>query len=186
MVGDPGFNPVGTFPEGLAANTVFEFELPFVSLNAGNLDGGEVPFPGGFFDPPFVDAFAFSILSGPLFAQVQMPVLGDADGYQLLLDSMPPTTVGEGNSFFFFPAVDFFVIGDIEPPLDADDDDFETAFPVGLGFEPPAIGRDVQTVNFQMIALVPSQLQQQAPEPTTLALLGLGLIALGIFRLRLG
>ena len=131
-------------------------------------------------DPVFAVGYDFQIASGPNFASVILPNVGDGEFALWLWDSIlgnwvfDETLTHDIQFFFGGGGVDRFRILGIETGAGLDPNDPQ-AFVTGLTFV------ENGTVDMTMTAITTN-----APEPPALSLLALGLVALGFSRRTIG
>jgi hypothetical protein len=165
-----------TLPHGVISDD----PLMPVETNLGwNFSFGSLPDQQTFVDPLITTGYDYSVDTGPNFASVLLPSVGD-DEFALYLwsntewifDSMLHAGV---EHFFGGSGADRFRIEGIETSAGLDPSN-PRAFVTGLTFV------DMGTINMSMIPLTA---EGSVPEPNTLALLSLGsLIGLGFIRRR--
>lgn len=149
------------------------FVFTGITIEDGSL--GSPSAPPLWVDPFVTIAYQFQSTSGPLFSQVTMPNLPDADGYGIEFNNAIVANLLAGESFDFTtldPAgASYFRIVDIDPDLEVDPAD-PAGFAVGLNFV--AVGTPEFTMTPESIFI---------PEPTTGLLAGIA-GSLGLLRRR--
>jgi PEP-CTERM motif-containing protein len=128
------------------------------------------PRPRLWFDPPLADGFQYDLIGGGDFLEVDgVPgFLGlDVKVNGLIVDA----NLNPGDSYFFDPGVTSFSLLGIAPPVDGGD---PTAFPTFLDFS----GSPTE------LRMTPIVVAAGVPEPGTLTLFGVALLALGAMRRR--
>jgi hypothetical protein len=194
-----GFRGVG----GIEPGTTPEVPLFPTDIEPGTSGAPPVfvfdePTPGRWFDPPFVDGFAYS-LSDPtaVFTQVGVPDATFGFGpLQLVVGGIVVAILNPGDLFDFdcaindcslvdLDAVNSFRIEGIDPRIDAADPAFVTLFPTFLDFTGGTGGGTA--LRLLMAGLVDVEPLVDAPAPATLLLLlpAVGLIAVRRRRSRL-
>ncbi len=166
FAGDSQENPI--LPDNSELDPNGSWLFANFDTTGDRLDGG------WWFDPPTDHAMLYEITDGvSTFGSVGMPTIGDANGgfnvSAVGLGIVPNSTVVEEGASIAFPAGTMeFLVWDIDPTIDGSD---PVAFPTLLSFSTT----DGGSVSFTMPPI---------PEPSTLALIGLGMVALVGYRRR--
>ena len=131
-------------------------------------------------DPDVATGYVYTATGGGLFASVTAPNLvsvNDADGYEITYINGSGTTVtvalGAGDTFFFDHAVATFELNGINTDLLLDPTN-PLAFVTGLSFSTAGSFGVIQTPVTQFVG------SSTVPEPSVIALFGLGIFGLGI------
>ena len=146
----------------------------------GNLGVGNVPDQPIYIDPVLAVGYDYRVQSGPNFASVILPNVGDGKFALWLWDSVlgqyvfDETLMHDTQFFFGDGGVDRFRILGIETSAGLDPNDPQ-AFVTGLTF-----------TGTGTVAMTMTPLAENVPAPATLALLALGLTGLGFSRRRVG
>lgn len=153
--------------------------LPFVPA-PGQFEFPE-PTPRRWFDPPFVDGFAFTLDGGATFTEVGAPPASFGFGELTILDDagnvIGTLLPGETFDLSTFGLTTFSLVG-IDPLLDEADPGFSTAFPTFLDWTGTA---DILHMDSIVAGGTPTA---PVPEPGTLILLGTGLAGIAFCRHR--
>lgn len=166
--GDPGYDPTAALqPDDVIPDPTGNPAAPptFAFDDAQS---------GAWFDPPSASGFTYAGTNGTLFTGVGLPTLPGQASYDVCWGNGfgQCATVNAGSQYFFLNALDAFRVSGIVAPVDPTD---ASAFPTQLYFE-QGTGN-----SFTMTAVLPAT---ETPEPTTWALTGIGLVALGGFAAR--
>jgi hypothetical protein len=184
-VGEPAtflfaFGGVGGVEPGASPETPL---LPFAPAEGTTTFVFEEPTSGLWFDPPFVDAYFYTLLGDPtaFFTSVEVPPVSFGFGdIMLLIDSIEVATLSPGDSFDFVGAgytdVQEFVLASISPLIELADAAF--AFPVKLSFDGTPLALTIEALTTSGPG------PTTTPEPATAALLGVSLIGLLVVRRR--
>jgi len=134
-----------------------------------------------FIDPPVAVGYDYEVQSGPSMLSVLLPDVGDGIFDLWLWDGTDYVDSGvdinAGNQYFFASALDQFSIRGIETDALLDPSD-TTAFVTGLTFDGAGIVSMIQT------PVVINVDDRDVPEPTSIALIGVGLLGLSMIRRR--